>query len=667
LRAVISGSEGDMAHFGRLLFLILISIQATAFPAYGQEGASGRADPFERGEHHFKYGEWKEAEKYFHDVIASSTHDDKRDRAHLRLGQIELKREGYRNAFRYFDYVFGHSNQQALVYQARFYIAECYFKLGDTTRALELFREIQKSDSDAHNRWEATLYLALIDARRGDYENAVGKLESVLSKSRIADLESRVREEAEKIAAGMDKPALVALIDKYSRSFPGDVFLLRLLNLYRLDGDGAKYRSALQSFVQNFPNHPRVDEYERALGDVKEGRADALRVAVVLPLTGKNAIAGNRVLQGIQLAWRKLNPEERERFELVVKDSGGAKSAVDWIEQVALDARTAGILGPMFSKEIEDSLSLISEYRVSAFTPTASNAGLMGRSSYLFRNVLTRENQGRFLARYAVNHLGLKRIAILYSNESYGEELRDAFRKEVEGLGGQIVAVVPYERTGYDFKDAILQLGGVPDGELKKMSRDKIVPRRPLEAGENGVPLSRPVLTNIPGNGEHGDNIKAILTLSYDAVFIPGLHDKVGLIIPQLIYYNIDTVTLLGPNGWNSPELARSAGRFMRNAVFVDGFFGKSQEAQVQDFVGGFKAVFSEEPTILSGQSYDAASMMIQALRSGVKNRVQMQSYLSTVKDFPGVSGVTTFMANGDADKKMFILKVQGGEIVEAE
>ena len=41
-------------------------------------------------------------------------------------------------------------------------------------------------------------------------------------------------------------------------------------------------------------------------------------------------------------------------------------------------------------------------------------------------------------------------------------------------------------------------------------------------------------------SGNKIENLKVSLELGYDAIFIPGIYDKVGLIIPQLAFYNIE-------------------------------------------------------------------------------------------------------------------------------
>jgi len=122
---------------------------------------------------------------------------------------------------------------------------------------------------------------------------------------------------------------------------------------------------------------------------------------------------------------------------------------------------------------------------------------------------------------------------------------------------------------------------------------------------------------------------------------------------------------LLGANGWNSPELVRLAGKHIKSGYFVDGFYEDSQKPHVKLFVQKFKKTFGESPNILSAQAYDTARMFIEIVLSGVTNRVGVRDRLSAIRDFPGVSGLTTILPSGESDKRLFTLKVEQKSIAE--
>ncbi len=166
-------------------------------------------------------------------------------------------------------------------------------------------------------------------------------------------------------------------------------------------------------------------------------------------------------------------------------------------------------------------------------------------------------------------------------------------------------------------------------------------------------------------SGDKVENLKVSLELSYDAIFLPGFYNKVGLIASQLAFYNIDTATLLGAGGWNSPELVRIAGNYIREGYFVDGFYVNSKRPEVNQFVTQFKTTFAEEPNILSAQSYDVARMFVQVIRLGAQNRLQVRDHLFSIREFQGVSGQTTILPTGEADKNLFILRINKRKMVE--
>ncbi|GIS84284.1 MAG: hypothetical protein CM1200mP16_05840 [Nitrospina sp.] len=51
---------------------------------------------------------------------------------------------------------------------------------------------------------------------------------------------------------------------------------------------------------------------------------------------------------------------------------------------------------------------------------------------------MTRKIQARYLAEYSVNKLKIKRFAILYPLEPFGEELKNEFLHSIERLGGEV-------------------------------------------------------------------------------------------------------------------------------------------------------------------------------------------------------------------------------------
>ncbi len=151
-------------------------------------------------------------------------------------------------------------------------------------------------------------------------------------------------------------------------------------------------------------------------------------------------------------------------------------------------------------------------------------------------------------------------------------------------------------------------------------------------------------------------------------MFVPDYADRVSQIAPQLMFYGIKDITLLGINGWNSPELASQAGRFLKKAVFVDAFYAESKKPEVQRFMELYRQTYQEEPTILGAQAFDVATLLLQIIDDPeVGNRDDLRRKLVDLNNNRGVTGTTGFDLYGEAIKQLSLLQVKRGRIVEYE
>ena len=463
-----------------------------------------------------------------------------------------------------------------------------------------------KTNPDPGQKWKAYSYLGQIDDRRKDYLNAVRKYQRLIEKGQDEELKRFARQSIEAIVREkLDARQLAKLANLTGNKYPAEMVLIRLIEMYRDERELGNYQIALENFLIRFPKHPLGETYHAALKRFRLDKNKPIRIGAVLPLSGKRALIGQQVLQGIQLAFSQLEVRDQRRVELVVKDSGLGLSASEVLEELAGDPNMVAVVGPVLSWEVQEVIPVIERYRLPVFSPTASTTGLGEMSPYVFRNALTKEIQARFLARYAVNHLNMHRLVVLYPTEIYGEVMRKVFEEELQSLGGEVVASLPYDRTQNDFREQILNIGGVPDDRLKNMvGRYLKKGTHPPPLDDKGV-VSRPVIYGGIFSEDESEGLKVSLEVNYDGIFIPGFYDKVGLMIPQFAFYNIEDIPFLGGNGWNSPELVEIARHYLKSVLFVDGFYTKSHEVRKKNFVENFQKRFGQIPTILSKNDLD--------------------------------------------------------------
>ncbi len=428
------------------------------------------------------------------------------------------------------------------------------------------------------------------------------------------------------------------LADRYTVGPQGAQLLLRLAQHHRKAGDITGEQIALQQFVSMYPDHPEFPILRARLETLQSALiTDASTIGVLLPLSGEGKLAGQRVLWGIELAlerFREAHPETTIRLQIrdTQGDSAMASSA---LRSLVVDEHVIAIIGPLFSQVATELAPLTEELGIPVISPYARNSSFPFMSSYAFRNSLTDTDQARFLADYAVHVLNLTRFAVLYPDEPYGESLKDTFIEHVIGLEGDVVVVSAYPPDDKNFGQAIKRLGGIDDDSLSD-----------LLAGSD-------------------TRVMRASTKPYEAIFLPGYYDRVGLIAPELAFYNIANVQLLGTDGWNSEELVMIGENFVEDAIFVDGFFTDAAAPSVEAFVERFLSHYEERPTLVAAQGYDTMNILVQLLQSGISTRFELRDQLVQLRDFPGVTGITSLDQDGNAVKIPYLLTVKDGQIIQ--
>ena len=415
---------------------------------------------------------------------------------------------------------------------------------------------------------------------------------------------------------------------------------------------------------------------------MERSRFTPFSVGCVLPLSGSYAIYGQRALNGIELALSQSGEGgSGVPFNIIVKDSrsdpGAAVKAVDQLDQQKVGA----ILGPMFASEAAAESAQARGIPILVFT---QREGVPDIGTYVFRNFITPEKQVRSLVAVAVNELGVRRFAILYPEENYGWRYMNLFWDQVIEQGGVVNGVEAYDPGGTDFAKPIKKLAGIFYDVPSDLSEESIPrlgppllslmtdpePFQPNLIDDpveriSGIPLDRDTIDSLGRRSPARDDQWHPI-VDFDAVFIPDAPKKAGLVIPQLAYYDIRDVYLLGTNLWNSKTLLDMSGDYMKSTLIVDGFFAESQSKRVQDFVAAFHDAYSRVPGIIEAMAYDSAMMVFQTMRqTATDSRRDLKQALLHLSDYEGVSGRTGFAPNGEADQTLQVLRIKRGRFVQ--
>lgn len=411
----------------------------------------------------------------------------------------------------------------------------------------------------------------------------------------------------------LSEEGLLKLKEQYGGTVIGGYVEIALANLYQRQHRIEDIRRELIFFQKEYPDHELTKEAKDILTELEEG-LEVVTIGCILPLSGKLAPYGERVLRGIKLAENlfQQNPGETS-LRLIVKDSKGdpetgMQAVADLVEEGAMV-----ILGPLGRLEAMAVAKKAQESGIPIITLT-QREGITEVGDFVFRDFLRPDLQIEALVDYAINSLGLMGYAILYPDNSYGNMYKDLFVNAVKKTGGTIVGMEHYSDDLTDFQEIIRRLDAT----------------------------------------------------FCEAVFIPDTYEKIALIAPQFVYCDVQDVRILGTNLWNNQKLVDIANEHLQGALFVDSFFKNSPSPIIQRFVENFYLTFWEEPQFLEAQGYDAMQILLHIIKGHTpKSRSELKDALHNIKDFPGVTGTTSFTKTGDVEKQLFVLGIQGKRIIQ--
>jgi ABC-type branched-subunit amino acid transport system substrate-binding protein len=356
-----------------------------------------------------------------------------------------------------------------------------------------------------------------------------------------------------------------------------------------------------------------------------------LVVGVLVPLTGTYEYFGQRISRGVELAAAR-SPHSPVEFR--VRDTRGDPETAA-AEAVRLaDEGAVAILGPTSSAEAERVIEVAARRKIPLLSSAAQAQGLPARSPWFFRNCLVLPQQARYLARRAVQDLGLTTFAIMAPADNYGRILSKLFWDEVTALGGRIVREVFYNLDQTDFSKEIKILAG--DAQVQTVTEGK------EEEEVNYVP-------------------------PFEAVFIPDTYKRAGLIAPQLSFHDIERgeVVILGGNGFNSPELIRLGEGYVEGSVFLDAYSPADNDPEAAGFTQAYRARHGEEPDGMAAQAYDAAGILLALAADGRADGEAFRQGLAGLSGYPGACGRTSMDADGESVREPVYLTVLKGRIVE--
>lgn len=345
------------------------------------------------------------------------------------------------------------------------------------------------------------------------------------------------------------------------------------------------------------------------------------------PITGENAIYGQAVMNGAQIAVDEINAAGgvngspvQFRFEDDVADGETSVNAynnlMDWGMQALVGPTTSGAAISVSAKVYEE--------RVFALTPSASSTDVTAGKDNVFQLCFTDPNQGMGAAVYMGANMADSKVAVIYRNDdAYSQGIRDTFVAEAANQNLEVV----YEGT---------------------FTKDT--------ATDFSVQLT------------------AAQAAGADLVFLPIYFQPASVILSQAKAMGYEP-RFFGVDGMDGILTLKGFDMSLAEGVMVlTPFSADAADEQTQNFVSEYQTRHGETPNQFAADGYDCVYALKAALESaGCTPDMSYEEICEAlVKTFPAMTfdGLTgagmTWGENGEVSKMPSVVVIHDGVYVSA-
>lgn len=613
------------------------------------------------GETYFSKRQYRKAQRAFQKIVNEIPMSLYADNAMLRLAQIYQRQKKAQEAILMLEALIQKYPMSDVQIPAKELLGRLLLSQKDFSKASRMLASIpwdQVKPIKQEKLEKLTRYA--FSKTQLDQEKLYWLIETYKTHKNLSS-KSRIREEiVDLIDYAATEDDLESIYQDHKNEFPGGYTSYKLARIYYHQGDFNRSRKWISIFLDRFSDHEFAIN-AKILSDslARSSEVDPQAIGLILPLSGKHRVFAEQVLRGMALGIRIFDsdPQTHSKIKIFIEDIGtNPEQAAASVDKLILEKKVIAVIGPLFLRTTQLAALAALKHRVPLISMTPSE-GITEIGPFIFRNSLTKSEQANGLAYLAAKILGIRRMAILRPENTYGREFARLFQKEFEKRGGLIYATEAYAPQSNNFGRPIKKLVGL--WPLKERlhqicSEEEAKERDQMRLLQPEVPICY-TEKNLPP------------IVKFEAIFIPDGYEKAMQILPALNYYDVQGIQILGTNLWNTIDIfhGRNTG-YLQGAIFLDGFFKGKKTEPVPGFVQKYYSVYGAEPGVLEAQAYDTITMVMKVLQKDKpRSRKSFAQALARIRNFPGVSGLTSFNSSRDARRKLTPLTIEGNQIVE--
>ncbi|MBW8300365.1 MAG: ABC transporter substrate-binding protein [Hydrogenophaga sp.] len=179
---------------------------------------------------------------------------------------------------------------------------------------------------------------------------------------------------------------------------------------------------------------------------------DAVKIGLILPMTGPFASTGRQVEAGVR-AYMALHGDTvaGKKIELVLRDDAGTADQTRRIAQELVVNEGVSMLAGFGLTPLAMSVApVLNQAKVPAIITSATTSAIMKQSDYFVRTSMGGPQSAVPVASWAVEN-GLKRVVTLVTDYGPGHDIEKGFTDQFKKEGGEIVEAVRVPLQNPDF------------------------------------------------------------------------------------------------------------------------------------------------------------------------------------------------------------------------
>jgi branched-chain amino acid transport system substrate-binding protein len=320
-----------------------------------------------------------------------------------------------------------------------------------------------------------------------------------------------------------------------------------------------------------------------------EASGEPIYIGVSGPLTGPNARYGEQWKKGFDLALEEINSNggiDGRPLAYIFEDSqSDPRQSVLVAQKFVADPRIIVEIGDFSSTASMAASPIYERGQLVQFGMTNSHPDFTAAGgTYTWSNSVTQSQASPAMAEFAVEDVGLQRMAVFYINNDWGKATYDLFAERAEELGAEIVSVEAYLPDEKDFRSALTNARDAdPDG---------------------------------------------LIFISYQAD---------GALLAQQVQQTGLDVPIVGAGSLQSPDFLNLGGDAVEGVLVQGQFLPNDPRPHVKNVVDRYVEAYNETPDFFSVHAYDTIILLAEAIRVGGPTREGVHSALPVLEAVPSV------------------------------